>query len=161
MLKPIRLAVIAVALTFSALAAHAQIALYANLEADNVSVNAKNWYTGGTFGLYDDYYHLGPLHIGADLRGSILKNGNSTYSRVLGGFRAAAKPPVLPIKPYVQISAGVDGFNTPSHLTYEINGGVDLTFLPHLDWRVAEVGGGPGNQGTPVHIATGLVFRFF
>lgn len=88
--------------------------------------------------------------------------------KVLGGFRVAAKPPILPIKPYLQISAGAGKLDAGSlkgsyHLGYEVNGGVDLTFFPHLDWRVAEVGGGSfqGQPGSDLHIATGLVLRFF
>ena len=46
---------------------------------------------------------------------------------------------------------------------YEVNGGVDFTFLPHIDWRIVEVGGEEIQDvsGSQFHVSTGLVFRFF
>ena len=148
-------------------AARAQVALYANFEVNNLS-QTNTWLPGGTFGLYDDFYKLGPLHAGADFRGSIESRNGVDLNKVLAGFRVAVKPPVLPIKPYVQASAGIAHIDTATthsgaELAYELNGGVDLTFLPHLDWRIAEIGGGniQGQPGSEFHISTGLVLRFF
>ena len=149
-------------------AARAQVALYANFEGSRFDTPDK-FYFGGTFGLYDDFYKFGPLHLGADIRGSKLSGGdhNSAF-RVLGGLRAAVKPPILPIKPYAELLAGVASTDIGAvpgskHAMAEANGGVDLAFLPHLDWRIAEVGGQiAGNRADAnFHIATGIVLRFF
>lgn len=167
MFKIVRLFFFTVAVCFCSSAARAQVALYANLEVNNLS-QGNTWLPGGTFGLYDDFYKLGPIHAGADLRGSIESRNGTDLNKVLAGFRVAVKPPVLPIKPYVQASAGIAHINTAmSHsgaeLAYELNGGVDLTFLPHLDWRIAEIGGGKiqDQPGSQFHIGTGLVLRFY
>ena len=148
-------------------AAHAQVALYANFEGAHFDTPDK-FYTGGTFGLYDDFYKFGPLHLGADIRGSRLSSDDRSATRVLAGFRAAAKPPVLPIKPYAEVLAGVASTDIGAvagskHVTAEVNGGVDFTFLPHLDWRVAEVGGQVAGDKADAnfHVSTGIVLRFF
>ncbi len=164
---PFRSLLLAAALFAFAGSARAQVAVYANFEANELR-QTNSFLYGGTFGLYDDFYKLGPLRFGADIRGSSQSSGDVNYVKILGGLRVAAKPPILPIKPYAQISAGPERENAGSmkgsyHVGYEVNGGVDLTFLPHLDWRVVEIGG--GNFGSPAenqfHIATGLVLRFF
>ncbi len=155
-------------------AARAQFAVYANFEVANqngAQLNASNtssWVTGGTFGVYDDYYHLGPVHLGGDVRGSRLSSSSASLNSILVGVRLAVKPPLLPMEPYVQLSGGVaslaQGTFKPGYRpAYEVNGGVDYTFLPHLDWRVIEVGGGEIQDvaGSQFHVGTGLVFRFF
>lgn len=148
-------------------AARGQVALYANFEANDLT-QTSTFVTGGTFGLYDDAYHLGPVHLGADLRGSVLSSGSTGLSKALAGVRVAVKPPLLPIKPYVQLSGGFARLTTSSVNTdwkpaYELNGGVDLTVLPHIDWRMFEVGAGQasGIPDSEFHIATGVVLRFF
>jgi hypothetical protein len=180
-----RVLLFSILLVLTAATVQAQVGLYANFTAQHVGAatgqvfgsagdlsNGKFLY-GPTFGIYNDFLHAGPLHVGADIRGSILSNGDAKLNSGLAGLRVAVKAPVLPIKPYVQASAGVAGFNygrrqaLTNSFTYEIDGGVDLTFLPRLDWRLVEVGGGaltssgPGaNAGNGLfHISTGLVFR--
>ena len=131
--------------------------------------NASFWTAGGTFGLYDDFAHLGPLKLGADFRGSILNTHDHKLNSGLAGVRFAFKPPVLPLKPYVQGSFGVGstnfgaGSNTSSGFQYQVLGGLDFTFFPRLDWRMVEAGGGSlhvNNSNYPVvTIGTGIVFR--
>ena len=167
-MKSIRLALAAGTLLLPTAAARAQVALYANFEGAHFDT-ADKFYGGGTFGLYDDFYHFGPLHLGGDIRGSKLSGGDhNSATRVLAGFRAAAKPPVLPIKPYAEVLAGVASTDIgrvagSKHLTAEVDGGVDFTFLPHLDWRIAEVGGQVAGDkaNSNFHVSTGIVLRFF
>ena len=148
--------------------APAQVALYANFTGSHFDTPDK-FYFGGTFGLYDDFYKFGPLHLGGDVRGSHLSGGDHNSSTsVLAGVRAAVKPPVLPIKPYAELLAGVASTDIGNvggskHLSAEANGGVDLTILPHIDWRVAEVGGqiGGDKANANFHVSTGIVLRFF
>ncbi len=147
--------------------AHAQLAAYANFEGSRFDQNST-WVKGGTFGVYDDFFSLGPVKLGADVRGSHLTGDNLSESKVLAGLRLAVKPPLLPIKPYIQASAGGVKLATTAlkgsyHSAYEVNGGVDFTFFPHLDWRVVEVGAGSFGSSTDknFHVSTGLVLRFF
>ncbi len=167
MVKFVRSALLVCSTLLCVSAARGQIALYGNFEANDLT-QTSTFVTGGTFGLYDDFYKLGPISFGTDVRGSILSKDQTNLSKILVGVRLAAKPPILPIKPYVQLNGGVAkltaGQIQPGYkLAYEINGGVDLTFLPHVDWRMVEIGAGEisGQPDSQFHIATGLVFRFF
>src|ERR1700716_572488 len=72
---------------------------------------------GGTGGVYYDFMKLGPVRLGADLRGSILTTKRGAYINfngpgariysVLGGVRGSFQTPVKSLKPYLQISAGL------------------------------------------------------
>src|ERR1700743_734836 len=72
---------------------------------------------GGTGGVYYDFLKLGPVKLGADLRGSIVTTRRGAYSgfdgtgaRIyspLGGIRAVFHTPIAPLKPYIQGSVGL------------------------------------------------------
>ena len=72
---------------------------------------------GGTGGVYYDFWKLGPVKLGADLRGSILTTKRGAYvnfdgggARIysaLGGVRAVFHTPVAPLKPYIEGAAGL------------------------------------------------------
>jgi hypothetical protein len=134
---------------------------------------------GGTGGVYYDFLKLGPVKLGADLRGSILTTKRGAYINfdgpgarvysVLGGVRGVFHTPVKSLKPYLQISAGLGrsdyglyagrpASNQPlpnviySNFEYEGLAGLDIKMLPILDWRVAEFGyGGLDPFGTYSH----------
>ena len=147
---------ILLALTFSTVAASAQVGIYGNFAAVNLSNNgggANFWSYGPGAGLYYDFLHFGPIRIGADLRGNRLWGNEVDYWSGLGGVRLVVKPPVLPFRVYVQGSAGVGGSkasgntgNLPNSYSnkfqYDVFGGTDFTLLPHIDWRVVELGYG-------------------
>lgn len=145
---------------------------------------------GGTGGVYYDFLKLGPVKLGADLRGSILTTKRGAYVNfngpgahiysALGGIRASFHTPLAPLKPYIQVSAGlgrsdyglftagtVNG-QTVIHNNFEYEGlaGLDIKLLPILDWRVAELGyGGLTPFGTYGHnypikqVSMGFVFH--
>jgi hypothetical protein len=162
----------------------AQVAIYGRFDATHISSSETEyeptaWYVGPGAGIYYDFIHLGPLSAGLDLRGDLLFASQQKYRSALIGARVAIKAPVLPIKPYVQVSAGSGGAKStaPSLLAthynnkfqYQIAGGVDFTILPHIDFRVAELAYGRMagiSSGLPVPASnlfvasTGLVFRF-
>lgn len=165
--------------------ASAQTGLYVNFTAQHVDANSRPlldtagklsdglWMFGPTFGIYHDFWKAGPLHLGADFRGSVLSRGDAKMNNALAGFRGSVHTHVLPVVPYIQASAGIAGFNygrrqdLSTVLQYELVGGVDATILPQLDWKLVEVGGGGltsgGNGGGGnglFHISTGLAFRF-
>jgi hypothetical protein len=134
---------------------------------------------GGTGGVYYDFLKLGPVKLGADLRGGILTTKRGAYINfdgpgariysVLGGVRGSFQTPVKSLKPYLQISAGLGRSDyglyssqpastqpVPNviynNFQYEGFAGLDIKLLPILDWRVAEFGyGGLDPFGTNSH----------
>ena len=119
--------------------------------------------------MYYDFLKLGPLKLGADLRGSILHTKRGAYINfdgpgariysVLGGVRASFHTPIKSLKPYIQGSFGLGrsdyglyvgrpASNQPlpnpifNNFQYEGLAGLDIKLLPILDWRVAELGYG-------------------
>ncbi len=197
------LAAVAVATTASA---HAQFGAYGMFTVDRLSNIASSPLPappttgpnarantvdplGGTGGIYYDFMKLGPVELGADLRGSILTtkrganvsfngNGARIYS-ALGGIRGTFHTPVAALKPYIQISAGLGrsdyGLSNVTNAgqdiiynNFEYQGlaGLDIKVLPIMDYRVAEFGyGGLDPFGTYAHnypikqVSMGLVFH--
>jgi hypothetical protein len=197
------LAAVAIATTVSA---HAQLGIYGEFTVNRLSNIASSPLAppsipaanapansvdplGGTGGIYYDFLKLGPIKLGADLRGSILTTKRGAYinfngpgARIyssLGGIRAAFHTPLAPLKPYIQVSAGLgrsdyglfsSGSSSPNamHNNFEYEGlaGLDVKLLPVLDWRVAELGyGGLSSFGTNSHnypikqVSMGFVFH--
>jgi hypothetical protein len=197
------LAAVAVAIPVSA---HAQVGVYGMFTVDRLSnivssplplnstasVFARKDTVdplGGTGGVYYDFMKLGPVKLGADLRGSILSTKRGAYINfngpgariysVLGGVRASFHTPVKSLKPYIQGSVGLGRSdyglsNTTStgqvvlytNFEYEGLAGLDIKLLPILDWRVAEFGyGGLDPFGTNSHnypikqVSMGFVFH--
>src|SRR5580693_3859417 len=130
--KALLLAAFAVALPIAS--AHAQLGAYGMFTVDRLSnivsspepttptdlANTRSNYVnplGGTGGVYYDFLQLGPVKLGADLRGSILTTRRGAYvnfngggARIysaLGGVRGVFRTPVKPLKPYLQLSAGL------------------------------------------------------
>jgi hypothetical protein len=177
--------------TTCTVSAGAQIAIYGKLDATHFNNNANKtsaWFYGPGLGVYYDFAHAGPIAVGADLRGDYLFSSNDRYRSILVGARVAVKPPLLPIRPYVEGLIGAAGtkstqdgtFNTSSSVSfsntfgtkfaYQILGGVDVTVLPHVDVRLAELGYGhvsavSSASNSPASsvfsFSTGLVLRLF
>jgi hypothetical protein len=154
---------LAATLSFARPAA-AQTAIYGQFTAQDV---AGGWFSGGTFGIYRDRIGVPLLHVGADFRGHYLNNGGNSIVGGLGGIRVSVVPHVVPFKVYAEGLGGaavVDyAGNHGTHFQYQVNGGLEYTFFPRFDWRVAEVAynGYTGNNGfgNPFGISTGIVFR--
>jgi hypothetical protein len=132
---------------------------------------------GGTFGVYDNIRHWGPVRFGGDARFFIQSDSNSNaYGNQLrgglGGARLALFSHAVPFSPYIQAEIGGVGTNygTQSQRTttfsYQIQGGLDYTIFPHLDGRI-EYGAGeigayfPGNRQEMQQIGLGLVVRIY
>src|ERR1700679_3441278 len=121
---------LAVVAATSTVSAHAQFGVYGEFTVDRLSnlqsspllvnpalrVDPVNP-LGGTGGVYYDFLKLGPVKLGADLRGSIVTTrrgasrvfagkGPRIYSS-LGGIRAVFHTPIAPLKPYIQGSVGL------------------------------------------------------
>jgi len=168
-------------------ALHAQIGVYGKYDFNHYTFNDASPVTsfnlnGGGLGIYDDFLHLGPLRLGADLRADFEDASKFDYQSVLAGVRVSAKAPRIPLKPYVQgsigeggtrangpFAAGISSAPSSHKLTYGIIGGVDWTIHKHIDFRVIEVSGAwqSGTTGgvsqakeSMVTVSTGIVFRF-
>jgi len=132
---------------------------------------------GGTFGVYDNYRHFGPVKFGGDGRFFIQSstNGNSYGNQLrggLGGARLALFSHLVPFSPYIQAEIGgvSTNYGTQSQRTltfsYQVQGGLDYTIVPRLDARF-EYGAGqigalfPGNRQEMQQVGLGLVVRIF
>jgi hypothetical protein len=143
---------------------------------------------GGTGGVYYDFKTWGPVRLGVDARGSILTTKRGAYVNfdasgariysVLGGVRAAFHTPIAPLKPYLQVSAGLGrsdyglqssggAVTVYSNFEYEGLAGLDIKLLPVLDFRLVEFGyGGLDPFGTYSHnypikqVSSGFVIHF-
>ncbi len=144
---------------------------------------------GGTGGVFYDFKTLGPVRLGADVRGVITdgKRGAELQAQgsgvriasALAGVRVVFHTPLPSLKPYVEPAFGlgrsdfgllVNSVGKPAPvnaLEYHVFAGVDLRALPVLDWRVVEIGyGGLDSFGTGAHnyplksVSTGVVIHF-
>ena len=97
-------------------AAHAQLAVYGKFDLlhnsqdeDNSSI-ANNLQTtffyGGGVGVYDDFFHVGPVHVGVDVRGDVLTGKYSNYRRCAGRGAGGGEDSV-PVVP--ALCSGVGG----------------------------------------------------
>jgi hypothetical protein len=194
----LRKAVLLVAAAIATTAiAHAQLGVYGTVSVNRLSgiqgspnatgqVNNSVDPVGGGAGVYYDFMKLGPVRLGADLRGTITDSKQGAYTTArgsgtriysgLGGIRAVFHTPFVPLKPYIQASAGIGrsdyGLFTNglvvvhNNLQYEGFAGVDYKLLPVMDFRVVELGyGALTSFGTTGHtypigtISSGIVFH--
>jgi hypothetical protein len=180
----LRSIVLLLGLFFSCSIAPAQIGAYGSFVSTHLSATANNfqapaWYYGGGVGIYNDFLRFGPAEFGIDLRGDLLTGSQQRYRSELFGVRLAVNTPGLRLRPYLQGSIGVGGASHTGlngigtiysdKFQYHVFGGLDSAALPHLEWRIAEVGYGKMNgissaPPTPIDsiltLSSGLVFRF-
>src|SRR5260370_12967492 len=99
----------------STVGAHAQIGIYATCDASrrsstNVFLSpptgsdntANAWLYGPTIGFYDDFLHLCPVHLGADVRGDFVHRGRYPTDSVLAGAPLPVPPPPAPCEHSLQ-----------------------------------------------------------
>ena len=129
---------------------------------------------GGTFGVYNDFVHLGPVHLGGDGRFFIQNSGGdrpygSKATGGLVGLRVDTAGIPFPLQPYGQIEVGAVGANNGNSYTrstglaYQVQGGVDYTIIPRLDLRLeygaGQIAGGTGPGRGIQQLGAGLVLR--
>jgi hypothetical protein len=134
---------------------------------------------GATFGIYK-MKQVGPVSLGADFRGVMVKRGGTQKSindtkldEGQFGFRAAASPHVLPFSatPYGEALVGLGywraGYGAlrqdKTHALMQLVVGVDVPIYKSIEWRVAEfsygrAGAQPGFIN-PISVSTGIVIR--
>lgn len=153
------------------LGAKAQIGVYGELSAAKINLPNTDWIYGGTFGGYYDQGHLLFLSTGIDARGAFLGNGSTKLDSGLVGPRLVFRPHVVPLQPYVETLIGVGHYQvgqgtaqtSANKFEYQFLGGLDMTVLPRIDWRLVEFSYGGvsylGSSFNPKTISTGLVVR--
>ncbi len=190
---------LAAAIASTATIAHAQLGVYGTVTVNRLSGQQGSPYAasgdrvnnsvdplGGGGGIYYDFKTIGPIRLGADLRGTITNSKQGAYTdfrgtgtriySTLGGVRASFHTPFVPVKPYVQFSAGLGrsdyGLTTNGavviHNNFQLEGfaGVDVKLLPIMDFRVVElgygalIGGGNNGHNYPIgSLSSGVVFH--
>ncbi len=136
---------------------------------------------GSNFGVYYDFRSVGPVRLGADLRGSYLSYNKSAVEYLggagvvkqygaLGGVRGSIGTPIRILHPYAEALVGFAKMNAAStnpqiYSNYtQVQGfiGADVAIAPYLDIRAIEFGAGalfgPDTHGTQ-SIGAGLVFH--
>jgi hypothetical protein len=149
------------------LAVHAQIGVYAGFSGAPVSGAGTSSAYGPLVGIYKQTgYAMGLVSIGGDLRGSFLSHDGFHYYTGAIGPRVAFKAPIVPLRPYVEGLIGVGNVqfssnNSSTHFNYQVVGGLDLTVVPRLDWRVVEFDYSalPSQSVNAKILTTGLVLR--
>jgi hypothetical protein len=145
--------------------AQAKLAIYGTVGGEKPGIlNANDWVTAGTIGLYVGAAKLGPLAISVDGRGEF----SSKIKSGLVGPRLALHLPLFPIKPYVEVLIGGSSYpNTPNGLPISsrfvgrLGAGADATILPHVDWRIVDFTYGITSANPRAEsLTTGLVLRF-
>lgn len=169
-MKYCRFVVLAFLLCFAA-AATAQVGIYGEFSSAKLD---EGWIHGPTFGAYFESHLVPVVSLGLDARGSFLgsgDNGSPKLNSGLAGPRVGLKLHIIPIQPYVEaligaghIEAGAGPARTSeTKFEYQFLGGLDLTILPRIDWRVVEFSYGGlsslGGSFNPKTISTGLVLR--
>jgi hypothetical protein len=149
----------------------AQTGVYATFNASNFDVSNVDWQYGPTIGVYHNFWHAPFLAAGFDARGSFIGSGSTkSYSGLLGPH-VELRPHVFPAKLYAEALGGIGdvGFgqgvanSDTTAFAYQLVAGIDVTILPRIDWRLAEVSySGFSDLDQSFHprtIATGLVLR--
>jgi hypothetical protein len=169
-LRLFSLVVFAFLLTSAARPLHAQIGLYAGFSGASVSAASSDWAYGPIVGIYKQSGHLAStISFGGDLRGSFINRNGFHYYTGAVGPRIAFKAPVIPLRPYFEGLVGVANYNTATgtdsntHFNYQIVGGLDLTLIPRVDWRVLDFAYSAvsGQSVNAKILSTGLVIRIW
>jgi hypothetical protein len=163
-------------LALTTVAAHAQVGLYVNPIATNVSNSTKDptnfaflgtndtsrTFWGVNLGGYDDFYHAtNGINAGIDIRWDDLHANNATLKDFFLGVRVSGKPFTRPFKPYFQASIGEGATKAPSSkisvkkVDYRFYAGLDYTIHRHVDFRVFEVGYGQLNTISSATVGAG------
>ena len=161
------------------LPATAQLAVYGEATGSSLQFQNTPHMFGGTFGLYYTK-PVGPVAIGPDFRGVMVKRGGSDGSNNdqkldegQFGIRVSAGPKVLPFSftPYAEALVGLGywrgGVNVArqdkNHALMQLVVGADVPIYRAVEWRVIEfsyarVGAQPGFIN-PISVSTGFEIR--
>jgi hypothetical protein len=172
-----RICLLAVLTPLLAACAHAQVAVYVTSSSGHFSnvptglvlsgsssqeENASYWTSGVGGGVTLNFLSLGLVKLGFDLGGST-RPGTTGADTAMGGFKVGINPPLIHLKPYVEVAGGyvatrtanvstsssdssqtIGGTFSNKYAAWEILGGVDYSLIKFVDLRLIEVGGGKG-----------------
>ena len=166
---------LAVAMLWLGQVTKAQVAIYGEATGANIGFKDPPHVYGGTFGIYDTK-PVGPVALGFDVRVGLTKRGGTSQplsdaALDMGqlGLRAAFTGWKLPVKPYAEVLVGPAYWrgglsvarNDASHFLMQVLGGLDVSILPKVQWRVVEFSygrmGGVPNFVEPETLSTGIV----
>ena len=170
-------------LLLASLPAMAQFGVYGEFSTTNLHTANEPQLYGPTLGGYYHKtfgHHLSLLSAGPDVRVSFLSGPGSganapmqSLTSILAGPRLTFKLPVTLLHLYAegligdgdpQLGEGASR-NSGNRFESQFLGGVDLTILPHVDWRIIELGDGelPASGGSAsldtTTFSTGIVVR--
>lgn len=166
-----RFIVLVIFFALGSLVARAQTAVYAEYGASWYGIPNLSVQSGPTFGVYYQPLGIPFVRAGLDARASFMGSGSKTEDTGLIGPRVQIKPHVLPLMPYGEALIGVAHLDVGQGIAHSqgnqfiwaLNAGIDLTVLPHIDWRMVDYtyGGIPGNllNSNPNTVSTGIVLR--
>lgn len=159
------------------LTAKAQVAVYGEATGASLRFQETPHMYGATFGIYK-VKPVGPVALGADFRGVMVKRGGTEHSindtkldEGQFGFRASTAAHVLPfsLMPYGEALMGLGywrgGYSAlrqdKTHFLVQGIAGVDVPVYKSLDWRIIEfsyarAGAQPGFID-PLTVSTGIV----
>ncbi|HEY4047297.1 MAG TPA: hypothetical protein VGM27_10580 [Acidobacteriaceae bacterium] len=159
-------------LPLSPLSLRAQLGLYGGFTVQNVGTPWANGnvFYGGTLGAYLAGKRLSIVNVGGDLRGSFSRDSGDTLNTGAIGPRIGFNLHVIPLHPYAEATVGLanlhfrGGSNNDTRFEYQILGGLDITVLPRIDWRIVEYSYGGfsvpnGDDFHPKTFTTGIVLR--
>jgi hypothetical protein len=145
---------------------HAQTAIYGGFSGASINSGPEGGAYGGFVGLYAQSGHY--AYFGGDFRGSFLTRNGFNYFSGAVGPRLALKPPVLPLRPYIEGLVGATNYNSGkntssgTHVGYHVVVGIDLTLIPHVDWRVIDYDYSGNTGPTKANIfSTGIALRLW
>lgn len=158
----------------------AQISVYGEATDASLQFKGTPHMPGGTFGLFKTK-PVGPVAMGADFRGVIVKRGGTQGSiddtklaEGQFGFRISAGQHVLPLglMPYGEALLGLGYWRgglgvlrqDGNHALLQGVAGIDVPVHGRFDWRIVEfsyarVGAYPGSID-PISVSTGFVYHF-
>lgn len=156
---------------FSSLGAMAQVSVYGEFGAAKLNVPDTSWIYGPTFGAYYDPLQAAIVSVGLDARGAFLGTGSTKLNSGMIGPRLVLTPHAVPLHPYVEGLIGVGHYQfgpggaqtSATKFEYQFLGGLDLTVLPRIDWRLVEFSYGGvsylSSSFNPKTISMGIVVR--
>lgn len=162
---------------FAAGSANAQISVYAQFSADQMTnLQTSKTGFGSTFGVQDAFYRHGPLRVSADLRGfyyngKAIFNGANRFNLAGVGVGPKISYAGKHVEPYAEVAVGFARFNdglgnrnsgtTDSQVDAIF--GLDIRLTPRFDLRAFEFDykrySALGGEFNPKVISAGVVYH--
>ncbi len=154
-----------------------------NVQVSSSGSTADGWSPNFGGGVTFNFLNLHVVKLGLDARGGA-GSGTTKTDTAEVSLRAGFQPPVINLKPFVQLGVGYAAATVPivsgvgstltrKYITVGGHAGLDRSILPFLDWRIIDLGiahgtsvgptfttDGPSNGANFFSLGTGLVAHF-